>query len=310
MTDHDNAYTALADEHETPEDQHGQWAFGTGFDDPLEGVDTTVPDDVDASALARYCLMLGDDALITAQRLTEWSTHAPELEEEVAMANVALDLLGQTRLLFARAAAADPSIVPVISPTSPAPPEDALAFFRGEKDFRNVRMAELERGDFAQSMAWLTILSTWRLAVVARLRESRDPVLAAVADKGVKELTYHRDYAARWVVTLGCGTDESRRRLVDGMTRIWPYVDELFEPTVDELDLAAAGVGVDPREVRAEFDGVLTQICSAAEIEAPESSAAGRVGGRAGRNGVHTELLGHILAEMQSVARAHPEGRW
>lgn len=310
MTDHDNAYQGLVDTHDIPEDQHGQWAFGTSFDDPLAGVDTTVPDDVDTAALGRYCLMLGDDALVAAQRLTEWTTHAPELEEEVAIANVALDLLGQTRLLFARAAAADASLVPFITPTSPAAPEDALAFFRGENDFRNVRIAEIENGDFAQSMAWLTILSAWRLALFARLRDSRDPVLAAVARKGVKELTYHRDYAARWLVTFGCGTDESRRRLIEGLERIWPYVNELFEPTTDELALDAVGVGVDPRALRTEFDDVLEQIFSAAGIDAPETATAGRLGGRAGRDGAHTEFLGHLLAEMQSVARAHPEGSW
>ncbi|WP_461666255.1 1,2-phenylacetyl-CoA epoxidase subunit PaaC [Gordonia sputi] len=310
MTDHDNAYQGLVDTHDIPEDQLGQWAFGTSFDDPLAGVDTTVPADVDTAALGRYCLMLGDDALVAAQRLTEWTTHAPELEEEVAIANVALDLLGQTRLLFARAAAADASLVPFVTPNSPAPPEDALAFFRGENDFRNVRIAEIENGDFAQSMAWLTILSTWRLALFARLRDSRDPVLAAVARKGVKELTYHRDYAARWLVTFGCGTDESRRRLIEGLERIWPYVNELFEPAADELELAAVGVGVDPRTVRTEFDDVLAHIFSAAEIDAPETATAGRLGGRAGRDGAHTEFLGHLLAEMQSVARAHPEGSW
>ena len=254
--------------------------------------------------------MLGDDALVAAQRLTEWTTHAPELEEEVAIANVALDLLGQTRLLFARAAAADASLVPFVTPTSPAPPEDALAFFRDENDFRNVRIVEIENGDFAQSMAWLTILSAWRLALFARLRDSRDPVLAAVARKGVKELTYHRDYAARWMVTFGCGTDESRRRLIEGLERIWPYVNELFEPTADELELAAVGVGVDPRTVRMEFDDVLEHIFSAAEVDAPETATAGRLGGRAGRDGAHTEFLGHLLAEMQSVARAHPEASW
>ncbi|GAB92286.1 1,2-phenylacetyl-CoA epoxidase subunit PaaC [Gordonia rhizosphera] len=305
MTDHDNAYHGLADE-----ENHGQWAFGTSFDDPLAGVDTTVPDDVDLAALGTYCLMLGDDALISAQRLAEWNTHAPELEEEVALANVGLDLLGQARLLLARAAAADATLVPFISETSPVPAEDALAFFRDEQDFRSVRLTELENGDFATTMVRLMIFSTWRLAVFDRLRTSRDPVLAAVADKGIKELTYHRDYAARWVVTLGCGTTESRRRLNDALARVWPYVAELFEPTAEELVLAQAGVGVDPRDVRAEFDDVLAQILHAAETEIPAGPHIGRVGGRAGRTGLHTEWMGFILAEMQSVARAHPEGVW
>lgn len=305
MIDHDNAYQGLVDE-----DSHGQWAFGTSFDDPLAGVDTTVPADVDLPALARYCLMLGDDALLGAQRLAEWNTRAPELEEEVALANVGLDLLGQARLLLARAAAADASVVPFISPTSPIPVEDALAFFRDAADFRNVHLVELDNGDFAQTMIRLLVLSTWRLALFARLRDSRDPVLAAVAAKGVNELTYHRDYAARWVVTLGCGTDESRRRLLRGLTVVWPYVDELFVPTATELTLAPVGVGVDPCELRAEFDDVLGQVFEAAAVAVPQGHRIGRVGGRAGRAGLHTEAMGYLLAEMQSVARAHPEGVW
>lgn len=305
MTDHDSAYDGLVDE-----DSHGQWAFGTSFDDPLAGVDTSVPDDVDLKALAAYCLMLGDDALISAQRLAQWSTRAPELEEEVALANVGLDLLGQARLLLARAAAADSSSVPYISDTSPVPSEDALAFFRDEAAFRNVRLTELDNGDFAQSQVRLLIMSTWRLAVFTRLRTSRDPVLAAVANKGIKELTYHRDYAARWVVTLGCGTEESKRRVRDGLAHVWPYVSELFLPTNEEIALSTVGVGVDPRDVREEFDSVLAQVLHAAELQAPEGTSVGTIGGRGGRDGIHTEAMGPLIAEMQVVARAHPEGVW
>ncbi|MFD6163470.1 1,2-phenylacetyl-CoA epoxidase subunit PaaC [Nocardia sp. NPDC060256] len=302
---HDNAYEGLVDE-----DSHGQWAFGTSFDDPLAGVDTTVPDDVDLPALAAYCLMLGDDALVSAQRLAEWSTRAPELEEEVALANVGLDLLGQARLLLARAAAADGSVVPFISDTSPVPAEDALAFFRPANAFRNARLCELDNGDFAKSMVRLLIFSTWRLAIFDRLRDSRDPVLAAVAQKGVKELTYHRDYAARWTVTLGCGTTESMRRASDALDRVWPYVDELFVPADEEITLAKVAVGVDPRDVRAEFDSILAQVLHAAELEPPHGRSVGTVGGRAGRHGIHTEAMGPLLAEMQSVARTYPEGLW
>jgi hypothetical protein len=193
MNDHDNAYTGLIEA-----EDDARWAFGTSFDDPLAGVDTTLPADVDGAALAAYCLMLGDDALVSAQRLAEWSTHAPELEEEVALANIGLDLLGQARLLLARAAAADFHVVPALPEGSPVPAEDALAFFRDEHAYRNVRLTEQDNGDFARSMARLLVFSTWRLAVLQRLTASRDAVLAAVASKGVKELTYHRDYAARW----------------------------------------------------------------------------------------------------------------
>ena len=150
--------------------------------------------------------MLGDDALVLSQRLSEWCSRAPDLEEDIALANIALDLLGQARLLLARAAEADPSIVPVLPDGSPVPPEDALAFFREAHDFRNVRLVELANGDFAETIVRVLLFSTPRLAVFERLRASRDPVLRAVAAKGVKELAYHRDFAARWFVTLARGT--------------------------------------------------------------------------------------------------------
>ncbi|RJO73557.1 phenylacetate-CoA oxygenase subunit PaaI [Nocardia panacis] len=305
MIDHDNPFDGLVGG-----DGDGRWAFGTDFDDPLAGVDTTVPRDVDLPALARYCLMLGDDALIGAQRLIEFVTHAPELEEEVAFANIGLDLLGQARLLLARAAAADPSAVPRLPESSPIPDEDALAFFRAESQFRNVRLCELDNGDFAQTVVRTLVLTTWRLAVFARLRDSRDPVLAAVAHKGVKELTYHRDYAARWTVVLGGGTPESQRRLGAALRQVWPFLPELFVGTEDERALAAVGVAVDPAEIAAEVEEILATILGAAEVEAPEGVSAAGIAGRAGRQGVHTEGLGRMLAEMQSVAREHPEGVW
>ena len=305
MKDHDSAYTSLVEA-----EDDARWAFGTSFDDPLAGVDTTLPVDVDGATLAAYCLMLGDDALVSAQRLAEWSTSAPELEEEVALANIGLDLLGQARLLLARAAAADPRVVPPLPEDSPVPAEDALAFFRDEGAFRNVRLTEQDNGDFARSMARLLVFSTWRLALLQRLTSSRDAVLAAVAAKGVKEMTYHRDYAARWVVTLAGGTEESRRRMEQGLVVVWPYVEELFWSHPVELTLAEQGVGVDPAHVRAEFDSVLATVLGSGHLQLPLVSTATTVAGRAGRNGVHSESLGPLLAQMQVVARAHPMGRW
>lgn len=294
----DNAYEAIT------ESSDARWAFGTGFTDPLSGVDTKVPDGVLGRDLASYCLMLGDDALILSHRLQEWCTRAPELEEEVALANIALDLLGQARLLLTRAGAAE--AVDGVSGRG----EDELAFFRPEHEFRNVRLVELPRGDFGHLIAVLLVFSTWRLAVFSRLRDSRDPVLAAIAEKGVKELTYHRDYAARWAVRLGAGTEFSHERLRAGLEAVWPYVEELFSGHDAERRLAEAGVGVDPAHVRAEFDDVLAEVATAATTVLPETLAAPGVSGRCGRHGVHTEALGYLLAELQSVARTHPEGTW
>ncbi|UPK74263.1 phenylacetate-CoA oxygenase subunit PaaC [Nocardioidaceae bacterium SCSIO 66511] len=302
-THSDNAYDSLAEAHDD-----ARWAYGTGFDDPLAGVDTTLPDGADGAALAAYCLMLADDALIMSQRLAEWSTYAPELEEEVALANVGLDLLGQARLLLARAAAADPSCVPVLPDGSPVPAEDALAYFRDEQSFRNVRLAEVDNGDFAASIARLFCFSAWRLSILHRLRDSHDPVVAAVAAKGVKELAYHRDYAARWLVTLAQGTAESRQRMVAGLSYCWPYVGELF--AAHPVESALPGIAVDSAAVRPEFEETIAAVLDAANLDVPDAPFARAVDGRAGRDGVHTEAMGHLLAEMQAVARAHPMGSW
>ncbi len=305
MNDDDSAYAGLVDL-----DEHDKWAFGTGFDDPLAGVDTTLADGITGADLAGYCLMLGDDALISAQRLSQWCAKAPELEEEVALANIGLDLLGQARLLLARAAAADPAVVPPLPEGSPVPGEDALAFFRDEALFRCVRLVELDNGDFACSIVRLLAFATYRLAQLARLRSSRDPVLAAVAGKGVKELTYHRDYAARWLVTLAGGTGESRRRVQAGIEVVWPYVDELFRGHPVEARLAGAGAAVESAELRPEFDAVIAETFGAAGLPVPTPPPVAAVAGSSGRDGIHTEALGFLLAEMQSVARAHPLGRW
>ncbi|HUK69089.1 MAG TPA: 1,2-phenylacetyl-CoA epoxidase subunit PaaC [Streptosporangiaceae bacterium] len=277
-----------------------RWAFGTGFEDPLAGIDTSVPDDVDRDALASYCLMLGDDALVMSHRLQEWCTNAPELEDEMAIANIALDLLGQARLLLARAGKADGS----------GRGEDDYAFFRAEHEFRNVRLVEIKRGDFGDLIAQLLVFAIWRLALLQRLLTSRDPVLAAIAAKGVKEVTYHRDYAAQWAVRLGDGTAYSHQRMRAGLASIWPMVDELFAAHEVERTMTEAGVGVDPAELRDEFDDVLSQVLSAATLERPDVSPLAGVSGRTGRHGLHTEAMGYVLAELQSVPRAHPEARW
>lgn len=301
--DHENAYDGLL-----VNDAH--WAFGTDFEDPLAGVDTTVPDGVDGTDLATYCLMLGDDALVMSQRLSEWCSRAPDLEEDIALTNIALDLLGQARLLLARAAAADPGVVPALPEGSPVPAEDALAFFRGDAEFRNVRMAEVPNGDFAETVARLLLFSSFRLALFERLAASRDAVLAAVAAKGVKEMSYHRDFAGRWFVTLARGTEESRRRLESAFAGLLPLWPELFETHAVEASVAQAGVGVDPSTLRADVEVVLDQVLAVADVTRPDAPSLAGVRGRKGRDGLHTEALSLLLAEMQVVARQQPMGRW
>jgi ring-1,2-phenylacetyl-CoA epoxidase subunit PaaC len=285
----------------------GQWAFGTGFDEPLAGVDTTVPDGIDPADLGAYCLMLGDDALVLAQRLTQWVTAAPELEEEVALANVALDLLGQARLLLARAGSVGALGRSRTGAGAAVPDEDALAYFRDPDEFRNSALVAALNGDFARTVARLLVATTVRLAVFTRLRGSRDPVLAAIAAKGVSELAYHRDHAARWLLRLGDGTAESSRRAQAGVDAVVPLMADLFTATDVEQRLTAAGVAVDPAAVREEVTAVLTEVVERATLRLPAWPADRPPGGRAGQHGPE---LGELLAELQGVARAHPGATW
>ncbi|RDD90423.1 1,2-phenylacetyl-CoA epoxidase subunit PaaC [Streptomyces parvulus] len=272
----DHVYLTLAEGHE----DDTRWAYGTGFEDPLHGVDTTVPEGVDAAELAADCVALADDALISAQRLAEWVTRAPELEEEVALANIGLDLLGQARLLYTRAGQADGT----------GRDEDAYAYFRDAGDFRNVVLAELPRGDFAFAVVRLLVLSSWRLAHFQRLVDHPDPVLAAVAAKGVKELAYHRQYAADWAVRLGDGTEESHRRMRAALDEVAPYLGELHTAY----------------DVQDEVADVLRQVTEAAGLAMPVY----RPLPGSGRAGEHTEHLAPLLTELQGVARAYPGATW
>jgi ring-1,2-phenylacetyl-CoA epoxidase subunit PaaC len=312
MTDDEfAAYQSLAEDSE----DH-RWAFGTGFTDPLEGIDASVPDGVDAAALAAYCLMLGDDALIYSHRLQQWMTRLPELEEETALANIALDLLGQARMLLARAGQAEGAAQADGKGQSDGKgqadgrgrSEDELAFFRNEHEFRNVRLVERMDADFAELTARLLVFSTWRLALFGELAGSRDPVLAAIVTKGAKELAYHRDYAAQWVIRLGDGTALSHDKMQAALGVVWPLVDELFR--ADPVTASLPGVAVDPAQLRAEVDAVLDTVLAAATLDRPAAAPMGQVAGQTGRDGVHTEALGYILAELQSVARAHPDATW
>ncbi|MFD0744626.1 1,2-phenylacetyl-CoA epoxidase subunit PaaC [Phytohabitans flavus] len=193
---------------------------------------------------------------------------------------------------------------------SPVPPEDALAFFRRDPQFRNVRLAELPNGDFAELIARLLVFSAARLALFERLAGSRDAVLAAVAAKGVKEMTYHRDFAGRWFLTLARGTEESRTRLEAALVGVLRLESELFETHEVESRVATAGVGVDPATTAAEVDAVLSQVFAVSGIERPRVNPLAGLAGRKGRDGAHTEALSRLLAEMQVVAREHPMGRW
>jgi ring-1,2-phenylacetyl-CoA epoxidase subunit PaaC len=247
-------------------------------------------------AVSGYALRLGDDALIVAQRLGEWVSYAPELEEDVALGNIALDLLGQARSLLTYAGEVE----------GRGRTEDDLAYFRDEREFTNLQIIELACGDFGEEMARQLAFSSYQFELYQRLQGSRDETLAAVAAKAVKEVAYHRDHATLWTVRLGDGTDESHRRMQAGLTRVWPYVDEMFRADPLGQALARDGVAVDAPELRPAWADYVAAVLRDATLTLPETAPA--PGG--GRQGLHTEQMGHLLAEMQYLARCHPGARW
>jgi ring-1,2-phenylacetyl-CoA epoxidase subunit PaaC len=244
--------------------------------------------------LAIYALRLGDDALILGQRLSEWCGHAPSIEVDLSVSNIALDLLGQATHFLTFAGEAEGRVA------------DALAFHRDVLDFTNCLLVEQPNGDFAQTMARQLLFSTWQELLLEKLRASSEPRIADVAAKAVKEVTYHARIAADWVVRLGDGTDQSKARMIAGLDWMWRFADELFE--MDEIDLAllGKGVAVDKSLLRAPWDERVDRVLADATLERPPERRP-VLGGRKGR---HSEHLGHLLAEMQFLARAYPDAAW
>jgi ring-1,2-phenylacetyl-CoA epoxidase subunit PaaC len=257
---------------------------------------SAVPLEVPLPPLATYALRLGDDALILAQRMGEWIASAPQLEEDVALGNIALDLLGQARTLLTYAGEVEGA----------GRSEDDLAFLREERDFLNLHMVEQPRGDFGVTMARLLFFSTYQLGLYDRLQHSSDPTLAGVAGKAVKEVAYHRDHATQWVLRLGDGTQESHRRMQAGLAAMAPFVDEMFTSDGLEQSLSSAGVAVDVRTLREEWDGYVGSVLREATLEPPESTWTAR----GGRRGIHSEHFGHLLAQLQHLHRSHPGASW
>lgn len=243
-----------------------------------------------------YLLALADDALVSAQRCAEWVTRAPEIEEDIALANLGLDLLGQARLLLAHAGTLE----------GRGRDEDDLAYFREPAEFRNAVLCELPNHDFAFSMARELVFSSYQQALYRRLLDSADPQLAAVAGKAVKEVTYHREHATGWVLRLGDGTAVSHARMQAGLDAVWPYLPELFDDSWIDPGLLAGQVAVAPSGLAAEVYGHLGRVLAAATLTEPVVAPVA-AGGRRGR---HTADLEALLAEFHSVARAHPGAVW
>lgn len=236
-----------------------------------------------------YLLRLGDDALVLGQRLSEWCGHGPVLEVDISLANLALDLIGQANLLLGEAGDAD-----------------RLAFRRDVLDFRNCLLVEQPNGDFAQTIARHLLDTTWQHMLFQRLQQSSDRFLVEFAHKAVKEVAYHRELASEWTIRLGDGTEESARRMADGLDWCWRFIAELFE--VDEGLQAAIdrGIAPDPRTFEEEYRSAVAAVLAEARLETPVEQRP-ILGGRRGH---HSEHLGHLLAAMQFLPRTYPDAKW
>lgn len=259
----------------------------------------TIPASEDAElrpSLFDYLLRLGDDSLILGQRLTEWCGFAPALETDLSIANIGLDLIGQADLFLNLAGRIEDA----------GRDGDRLAFHRDVLAFRNCLLVEQPNGDFAQTIARQFLFSTAQLGLFEALEHSAEPRIAEIAAKAVKEVRYHAEISADWVIRLGDGTEESHRRMVDGLDWFWRFVDEMFE--VDEIEraLVEAGIAADRTRLRGRFGARVADVLGKAAIALPEYPRAVK----GGRHGHHTEHLGHLLAVMQYVPRTYPDAKW
>jgi ring-1,2-phenylacetyl-CoA epoxidase subunit PaaC len=246
--------------------------------------------------LFELTLSLADDALVLGHRLSEWSSKAPMLEEDIALSNLGLDLIGQARLFYAYAGEIE----------GHGRDEDRLAYFRDDRAFRNCLLVELPRGDFAVTMVRQLLYAAFVRPYFEAMTESMDRRLAEIAGKAVKEMSYHVRHSAEWVIRLGDGTDESRRRVVDALEALWPYTGELFEMSDAERALVAAGIAPDRAALKPVWDETIDHVLRAATLERPRD----RFMQTGGRRGMHTTHLAYLLGEMQVLARAHPGVTW
>lgn len=263
--------------------------------DPMHVVRTWTSGGAD-NTLAEYLLRLGDDRLVLGQRLSEWCGHGPILEEDIALANISLDLFGQAALLLKLAGEVE----------GKGRDEDALAFQRDAVEFRNVQLVELPKGDYAFTTARQFLFDVQAELLFAALAASTQPELAAIAAKAHKEVRYHVRHSTDWVLKLGDGTAESHARMQRAVDELWRFTGELF--LTDDVDrvMVEQGIGVDPASLQARWRERVDAVLRAATLRTPADGFMAR-GGRLGR---HTEYLGHLLAEMQSVSRAHPGASW
>jgi ring-1,2-phenylacetyl-CoA epoxidase subunit PaaC len=254
-------------------------------------------DTIDRTALQQFLLRMGDNTLILGHRVSEWCGHSPVLEEDIALANTALDLIGQTQLWLGYAAEVEGA----------GRSADDLAFLRDVWDFRNVLLVELPNGDFGQTLMRQFLYDAWASIMLGRLQKSADDRVREIAEKAAKENAYHVERSADTVVGLGDGTEESHKRMQAALDYLYPYVGELFESDATDAAMAEAGIAPDPAGLRADYDALVARVMADATLRLPEKAHVHR-GGRSGT--MHTEHLGHLLCTMQWLQRAYPGCRW
>jgi ring-1,2-phenylacetyl-CoA epoxidase subunit PaaC len=255
-------------------------------------------------ALFEYLLRLGDTDVVLAQRLGEWIGHGPILEEDIALANIGLDLLGQGRLWLGLAGEVEATL------KGAGRSEDQLAFLRDGGEFRNVQLVEMPNGDFAMTMARQFYFDHAHLLVLQTLARSTDARIAEIAAKAAKEVTYHVERSADWVIRLGDGTDESHVRMQKALDALWPYTGEMFAIDAVDAALIDAGIAADAQKLRGPWLAAMQPVLDEATLALPAGEWMQGSGGRGGKQGVHTEHLGHLLTEMQHLQRTYPGAQW
>ncbi len=252
---------------------------------------------VDKKHLLQFLMRQGDNTLVLGHRVSEWCGHSPILEEDIALANTALDLIGQTQMWLGYAAEVQ----------GEGKSADDLAFLRDAWDFRNVLMVELPNGDFGRTLLRQFLFDAFQSVLMGRLMISKDEQIAAIAAKASKEVAYHVERSADTVVGLGDGTAESHGRMQEALEYLWPYVGEMFESDAVDAVLAEAGIAPDPAGLREEYVALIGRVLGDATLTIPQAAFAHK-GGRTGY--MHTEHLGHLLTSMQWLQRAYPGCEW
>lgn len=256
----------------------------------------------DKNELINYTLYLADSSLIMGHRLSEWTAHGPMLEQDIAITNIALDLIGQARNFYQYAA----GLMNSNAGNEKEITEDDLAYLRDAAEFKNLLITELPNGDWAKTIGKIFFFSSWQYFVYQRLIDSDDNQISAIAKKSLKEVTYHVKWSSEWVIRLGDGTEESKRRMENSIEELWPYTDEMFVPAPFESHLQKR-LGIDVSHIKEDWISKVRKILKDATIDYPGENIWMQTGGKIGK---HTEHLGYILAEMQFLQRAYPGLEW